>query len=120
MNVEAIINKVVEGMSTRTVVGEPMEIQGLTLIPIINVSFGFGGGTGDAKSGNSPDSGTGAGGGARMKVAGMLVVKDGDVRFLPTGTGGAIERLMDSIPDLVEKVQIKTGSAKTDGEQGEK
>ncbi|BAS26829.1 GerW family sporulation protein [Limnochorda pilosa] len=40
MNVEAIIDKVVEGMSIKTVIGEPMQIGALTLIPIVNVSTG--------------------------------------------------------------------------------
>lgn len=105
MNVDAIINRVVESINTKTVIGEVMEIDGLKLIPIMSVSFGFGGGSGDEKSDNG--SGTGGGGGARMKVTGILVVKDGDVRFIQTGTGGAFGKLIDSIPDLLEKLKEK-------------
>lgn len=119
MNVEAIINKVIEGMSTKTVVGEPIVIDGITLIPIVNVSFGFGGGSGDAQGGKEPGSGTGGGGGARMKVAGMLVVKDGDVKFLQTGKGGAFDKLVDSIPDLLDKVKVKVEGAEGDSEATE-
>lgn len=106
MNVEAIIDKVIQNMSTKTVIGEPMQIGSLTLIPIINVSFGFGGGGGGDTEGGT---GTGGGGGARMKVAGVLVIQGDDVRFVQTGAGGALDRLVDAIPDLLEKCQVKAG-----------
>src|SRR5690606_40205019 len=73
-------------------------------IPIINVSFGFGGGGGGATEGGT---GTGGGGGARMKVAGVLVIQGDDVRFVQTGAGGALDKLVDAIPDLLEKCQVK-------------
>lgn len=107
MDVNAMINKVIEGMSTKTVIGETIEIDGLKMIPILNVTFGFGAGSGDNKSGKHPESGMGGGGGARMKVTGILVVKDGDVKFIQTGKGGAFEKLIDTMPDLVDKVKMK-------------
>src|SRR5690606_8553229 len=89
MNVEAIIDKVIQSMTTKTVIGEPMEVGSLTLIPILNVSFGFGAGGGEAKAAvDDGGSGTGAGGGARMKVAGVLVIKGDDVQFVQTGADG--------------------------------
>src|SRR5690606_11036009 len=91
MNVEAIIDKVIQSMTTKTVTGEPMEVGSLTLNPILNVSFGSGAGGGEAKAAvDDGGSGTGAGGGARMKVAGVLVIKGDDVQFVQTGAGGAI------------------------------
>lgn len=108
MNVDLIINKVIEGMSTKTVIGETIEIDGIKMIPILNVTFGFGAGSGDdGKSKNQSASGMGGGGGARMKVVGMLVIKDGDVKFIQTGTGGAIDKLIDTVPDLVDKIKAK-------------
>lgn len=54
-----------------------------------------------------------------MKVAGMLVVKDGDVKFLQTGKGGAFDKLVDSIPDLLDKVKVKVEGAEGDSEATE-
>lgn len=119
MNLELVIDKVVEAMSTKTVIGEPMQIDGLTLIPVVNVSFGFGGGSDGPAGKEATGSGSGGGGGARMKVAGMIVVKDGDVKFIQTGKGGAIDKLVDSIPDLVDKVKIKVEEAKAKSEAAE-
>lgn len=117
MNVDAMINKVLEGMSTKTVIGETIEIDGIKMIPIVNVAFGFGAGSGDdGKSGNQSASGMGGGGGARMKVAGMLVIKDGDVKFIQTGKGGAIDKLIDSMPDLIDKVKAKVEKSADEAE----
>jgi len=106
MNVEAILDKVVGAMSTRTVVGEPMEIQGVTLVPVLTIAFGFGAGGGEGGN-EQQGAGGGGGGGARMKVEGVLVIKDGDVRFLPTSGPGALDRLLDIVPDLLQKVKMK-------------
>lgn len=111
VNLESIISKIVETVDTKTVVGDPMEIGGLTLIPVMNAYFGFGGGGGEGGNASKDQgSGSGGGGGARLKVTGMLVLKDGDISFLPTGKGGAIDKILDSIPDLIDKVKIKLGN----------
>ena len=47
-------------LNTKTVVGEPITIEGTTLIPLVNVGFGFGVGGGE---GTEPQKGTGKGGG---------------------------------------------------------
>lgn len=116
MNIDLIINKIVDTISTKTVIGEPMEIGELTLIPVVNVAFGFGAGSGDdPKAGG----GTGGGGGARLKVAGMIVVKGDDISFMPTGKGGAFDKLIDSIPDLMDKVKIQVDKGQKEKEATE-
>ncbi|NNF17859.1 MAG: sporulation protein YtfJ, partial [Gammaproteobacteria bacterium] len=47
-------------LNTKTVVGDPIEIEGNTLIPLVNVGFGFGVGEGE---GTEPNKGGGHGGG---------------------------------------------------------
>lgn len=110
MDMEHILNKVMDAVNTKTVIGDPIEIAGLTLVPVMNVSFGFGGGSGDNK--NDAGQGAGGGGGARLKVAGVLVVKDGDIKFVQTGKGGTIDKLLDSIPDFIDKVSTKIDKSK--------
>lgn len=118
IDVDSIIRRVTETIRTETVVGEPLTVGAVTLIPIINVSFGFGAG-GGRKDEDESDDGTGAGGGARMTVAGMIVVKGDDVSFVPTsrGTGkpGALDKILDSLPELIEKISDK--ASKVAGER---
>ena len=56
-------------LSTRTVVGEPINVEGQTIIPLVAVGFGFGAGGGSGKDPKTArlealGAGSGAGGGA--------------------------------------------------------
>ena len=59
-------------LNSKTVVGEPITVEGNTLIPLINVGFGFGGGGGkgtEANKGSGQGGGTGGGGGVKTRPA---------------------------------------------------
>jgi uncharacterized spore protein YtfJ len=65
------------------VFGDPVEREGVTVIPVARSRFGFGGGGG---SGSSPDedregAGAGGGGGASVSPIGYIEVRDGGARF---------------------------------------
>jgi uncharacterized spore protein YtfJ len=60
-----------------TIYGEPVERNGVTVIPAAKVMYGFGGGSG-AKAG---EEGTGGGGGVAIKPVGYIEIKDGNTRF---------------------------------------
>jgi uncharacterized spore protein YtfJ len=64
------------------VFGEPVEREGLTVIPVARARFGFGGGGG---SGSRADEGTGAGGGGGgggvVSPVGFIEVRDGSAEF---------------------------------------
>jgi len=73
-------------LNTRTVVGEPIKLEGSTVIPLISIGFGFGAGGGSGKetkavSGEAFGGGSGGGGGIRP-VAIVVVDKNG-VRIEP-------------------------------------
>ena len=87
-------------LSTKTVVGEPITVEGNTLIPLVNVGFGFGVGGGqgtDPKKGSGHGGGTGGGGGVKP-VALIIINKDG-VRLEPikSGTATVLEKVAETI-----------------------
>ncbi len=87
-------------LSTKTVVGEPITVDGNTLIPLVSVGFGFGVGAGegnDPKRGVGSGGGTGGGGGVKP-VAVVVVGKDG-VRVEPIKRGAA--SFLDKVADVV-------------------
>lgn len=108
----------IRGMvDVNTVVGSPVvDNSGTTIIPISKVSFGFiaGGGeyTGDtAKSGvlageSFPFAG-GSGAGVSVQPVGFLVVNDGTVKMLPAQTTGALERVVELLPQLISDIGEK-------------
>ena len=101
-------------VDVNTVVGTPVNgTGGTTIIPISKVSFGFiaGGGEYQAEkhgsrsipAENFPFAG-GTGAGVSVQPVGFLVVADGMVKVLPAQTNGAMERMVELLPQLVEEL----------------
>jgi uncharacterized spore protein YtfJ len=68
-------------LTVSTVFGSPVEREGVTVIPVSTVRFGFGGGGGTDPS--SEQSGEGGGGAGSAAPAGYIEIKDGRSRFVP-------------------------------------
>jgi uncharacterized spore protein YtfJ len=62
------------------VFGDPVQREGLTVIPVARSRFGFGGGGGSGPEENQ-GSGTGGGGGASVSPVGYIEVRDDGARF---------------------------------------
>ena len=110
-NIESLFDKSVAEiermLNTKTVVGEPMTIEGNTLIPLINVGFGFGVGAGkgtEPQKGSGEGGGTGGGGG--VKPVALVIVNDEGVRVEPIKSGAA------SVFEKVAEAVGKAASAK--------
>ncbi len=108
MNAEGILKtvteKIAEMISTKTVIGESIIIEGKTIIPVTKVSFGFGSGGGEGKV-KSGDEGTGGGGGAGAVIQpiGFLVVSNEDVKLFAIQEKDIISKLTEVIPQILEK-----------------
>ena len=48
-NLETMFSKLDNFVSSKTVVGEPIEMNGVTIIPLVDVSFGMGTGSSDSR-----------------------------------------------------------------------
>ena len=103
--------KVREMVDTNTIVGQPIQTpDGVTLIPISRVSFGFGGGGtafGNKKEpAADPSLGTAMGAGVKVEPVSFLIIKDGTVRVLPVAVPAVttVDRIVEMVPDVVDKV----------------
>lgn len=94
------INEIERLLNTKTVVGDPITIEGNTLIPLISVGFGFGVGGGegtDPKKGAGAGGGTGGGGGVKP-VALIIINKDGvRVESIKGGTASVLEKIAETV-----------------------
>ena len=63
------------------VFGEPVEREGLTVIPVARARFGFGGGGGSGSREADEGAGGGGGGGASVNPVGYIEVRDGTAEF---------------------------------------
>lgn len=95
MSTKELIDSAVEHLhasaSVKAVYGEPVRMDGKTIIPVAKVAYGFGGGTGTKKTavgleGKTPaagESGEGAGGGLTAKPIGVLEISGDETKFVP-------------------------------------
>lgn len=97
------IGEIERMLNTKTVVGEPITVEGNTLIPLISMGFGFGVGSGE---GNHPKKGVGTGGGTGggggVKPIALVIINDDGVR-VETIKGGAAS-VMEKIAEVAGKV----------------
>ena len=96
------MEKVHEMVDTNTIVGEPISTaDGVTLIPISRVSFGFGSGGGDyGKTTPKENFGGGSAAGVKIDPVAFIVIKDGITRILPVAVPptSTMERIVEKVP----------------------
>ena len=95
-------------LNTRTVVGDPITIEGNTIIPLVAVGFGFGGGGGSGrehKTANIEGLGGGSGGGGGVKPVAVIVINKDGVRVEPVRRGAAtvIEKMGEAVGRIIDK-----------------
>lgn len=114
------MNRVKELVDANTVVGEPIVTgEGVTIIPISRISVGFGSGGTDfaSKNASAPKNfGGGTAAGVNVDPIAFLIVRKDTVRLLPCMNGpyGPVEKLVDLVPELVDRFSSFAGTKKTD------
>ena len=102
------VEKMRELVDANTVVGTPIPVgDGLTIIPVSKVSYGFASGGSDLPTKSAADLfGGGAGAGINITPVAFLTVKDGEINLIPVvakpDTG---DRLLSMVPDVINKVK---------------
>ncbi|MBQ1225462.1 MAG: hypothetical protein IIX75_00040, partial [Clostridia bacterium] len=108
--IESALSSIKEIADVNTVVGDPINAgNGVTIIPVTNVSIGFASGGVDSlgkrttEKSQSMNFAGGGGTGIKITPTGFLVVKaDGDVTFLAASAPQKPEKI-DSIFDFIER-----------------
>ena len=108
-------------IDVNTIIGEPIDISDdISIIPISKVGFGLAAGGSEFKDETiegylrKHDSqeeiqyrlpfGGGAGVGASISPVAFIVVQSGTVRLMPVEHNNSIDKLLDYMPDLFERV----------------
>lgn len=110
-NFPSVVESLLKGMdtvlSTKTVVGEATQIGDTIILPLVDVSFGVGAGAGAGDKKNS----SGGGLGGKMTPSAVLVIRDGYTKLVNVKNQDTMTKILDMIPDLVDRF-----TAKKDGE----
>ncbi len=88
---------------TETIIGDPIEVGGITLIPVSKVSIGFaaGGNSVEKKSG----AGAGTGGGVQVTPVALISVSGEKVHIHPLEkSDSGLGKIFSLAPDIIKKV----------------
>ena len=115
-NFSSVMTSLLKGvdsvLSTKTVVGEPINVGDTILVPLVDVSFGLGAG-----AGNQDKKSSGGGGvGGKMSPSAILVIKDGKTKLVNIKQQDSVTKILDMVPDLVDKFTHKNDDMISDEE----
>ena len=107
-NLEVLFNKMENFVSTKTVIGDPITIGKVILVPLID---GAGAKQNKAnKVGSDTKNGSAAGLGAKMSPSAILVINDGTVQMVNVNDQNSVNKLIDMIPSIASKIKSFGGS----------
>jgi len=104
---KTITGEMQKALSARTAVGDPVTVEGKTVIPLMSVGMGFGAGSGSGTQA-SPGGG-GGGGGLGMKPVAVIIIDEQGVRVerLKEAQHTLIEHMAEAVPKLLEGLARK-------------
>lgn len=104
---DTTMTKIREMVDSNAIVGEPITTpDGVTLIPVSRVSFGFGSGGGTYGQ-TSERFGGGGGAGVKIDPVAFLLIKDGQTRMMPVAVPAAttVDRVLEMTPQIIDRVE---------------
>ena len=110
------MEKIRNMIDVNTIIGNPITTpDGTTLIPVSKVTFGLASGGSDVAGQTQPGSspvhyGAGSGAGVSVQPVAFVVINNGNVRmlYLDPPSSGTLDRVIDMVPDLIDKVRDMT------------
>lgn len=110
--VEAVVSQLSSVTTSDVVSGTPIQLDGVTVVPISRITMGIGAGGGNgeprAKKGKrrGRQSGEGTGGAGKVRPVAVVVLTSDDVQVLPVhDKKGRLDRLLDKVPELIERTR---------------
>lgn len=118
------VDELEQMLSSKTVVGDPITVEGATIIPLVSLGFGFGvgGGTGKAAAeAEGEGTGGGTGGGGGVKPVAIVVIDKEGVRVEPVKmrTGSVLAKVVETVGNVAAQ-KAGEGAGSDDEETEEK
>ncbi len=103
----ASLEKIKQMVDVETIIGDPITTaDGITIIPVSKVSFGFASGGSDISSKSAKDLfGGGSGAGVTISPIAFIVIANGDVKLLQMSmNANSSNAVVNMIPDVIDKI----------------
>ena len=86
-------------ITTKTVVGDAIHLDGTIILPLVDVSFGMGAGAFGGEGKNN------SGGGMTGKITpiAVLVIQDGHSKLISVKGQDSVSKILDMVPDVISK-----------------
>ena len=99
--IESLFKGMDQFVTTKTVVGEPVQVGETIIIPLIDVTCGMAAGA-FAEGSKQKDKGCG-GMSAKMSPSAVLVIQNGVTKLVNIKQQDAVTKVLDMVPDFVNK-----------------
>lgn len=114
--VESLFKGMDNFITTKTVIGDAVRFEdGTIVLPLVDVSFGVAAGAFTDDTAKKNNGGGGMGG--KIQPSAVLVIKDGNSKLVNVKNQDGITKLLDMVPEFVEKFKKKED---TEGDEEEK
>ena len=99
--IESLFKGLDQFVTTKTVVGEPVQVGETIIVPLVDVTCGMAAGA-FAEGGKQKQRG-GGGMSAKMSPSAVLIIQGGVTKLVNVKNQDAITKAMDMAPDLINK-----------------
>jgi len=111
-DVEKLLKGMVEELdrllNARNVLGDPIERDGATIVPIVSFGFAFGAGGGTGGKPGAPGSGAGTGGGGGIRPLGAIIIDEKGARV--EAVKGTLASVAGVLGEAAYKVATQRGT----------
>ena len=117
-HLQSMFSKLENFISSKTVVGDPVQFGDVIIVPLVEVNFFAGSGLGEGKSERGANSG-GGGLGARIIPVAVIVIVNGTVQMVNVKNQESVNKLIDMIPGVLSKFNLDSLFSKKDKDEEE-
>ena len=108
INFGSSVDELLKGLegfvSSKTVVGEPIQVNDATIIPLVDMKFGMGAGAFKKNSDNK----TAGGIGANISPCAVLIIQKGMAKVVNIKNQDLTTKIVDMVPDLINRFTRQT------------
>lgn len=117
---EAMFKKIETYATTKTVVGEPIHMDGVIIVPLVDVSIGVGAGSVGNTGEKLPQvDGSGGGMSAKITPSAVIVVVNGTAQLINVKQTESVNKLIDMVPGILSKLNLSKFLKKDKAEETE-
>lgn len=109
--IESLFKGMDSFITTKTVVGDAIHIGETIILPLVDVAFGVAAGAFSQEKKNNG----GGGMGGKINPSAVLVIQNGETRLVNIKNQDGVTKILDMVPDIVNKFTSGKGGSDSDG-----